>query len=79
MAPPKKRKHAKIEEISFDADARQEYLSGFHKRKQARVKAAQEAAAIKEKEDRKAQRREVWQFQRYRVFQSIAPSSSSFT
>ncbi|SPQ21595.1 9a0a7437-d87a-4718-8868-a19eea745a7f [Thermothielavioides terrestris] len=41
--PPKKRKtvHA-IEEITFDKDARAEFLTGFHKRKQARIKHAQE-------------------------------------
>ncbi|KAH8650895.1 nucleolar protein 12-domain-containing protein [Tricladium varicosporioides] len=38
----KKRKiEHKIEEISFDNDARADYLTGFHKRKVARAKAAQ--------------------------------------
>lgn len=43
--PPKKRKVFAIEEISFDNSAREEYLTGFHKRKVQRQKHAQEEAA----------------------------------
>lgn len=44
--PPKKRKaQHSIEEIAFDNDARADYLTGFSKRKQARIKHAQEQAA----------------------------------
>jgi ribosomal RNA-processing protein 17 len=46
-------------EITFDFAAREEYLTGFHKRKQARIKHAQEEAAKKEKEERLRMRREV--------------------
>lgn len=51
--PSKKRKtvHA-IEEISFDNDARADYLTGFHKRKVARATKAREEAEKKEKEER---------------------------
>jgi hypothetical protein len=58
--PPKKRKttHA-IEEITFDRDARADYLSGFHKRKVARIKEAQSIAAKKEREERIQIRRQV--------------------
>ena len=58
--PPKKRKttHA-IEEITFDKDARSEYLTGFHKRKQARIKHAQEVAAEKAREERIEMRKQV--------------------
>lgn len=62
MAPPTKRRKTSaptIEEIAFDHTARHDYLTGFHKRKQARVKAAQEAAARREKEDRMRERRRV--------------------
>ena len=61
VPPPKKRKttHA-IEEITFDRDARSEYLSGFHKRKVARVKEAQSIAAKKEREERIRLRKQVW-------------------
>lgn len=56
----KKRKvaHA-VEEINFDTDARQEYLTGFHKRKLQRVKRAQEEAAKREKEEKLEARKQV--------------------
>ncbi|KAK3297457.1 nucleolar protein 12-domain-containing protein [Chaetomium fimeti] len=58
--PPKKRKttHA-IEEITFDKDARSEYLTGFHKRKQARIKHAQEVAEEKAREERIEMRKQI--------------------
>ncbi|KAH6850725.1 nucleolar protein 12-domain-containing protein [Chaetomium sp. MPI-CAGE-AT-0009] len=58
--PPKKRKttHA-IEEITFDKDARSEYLTGFHKRKQARIKHAQEVAEQKAREERIEIRKQI--------------------
>lgn len=61
MAPPprKRAKTKQVEEITFDDDARSEYLTGFHKRKQARIKLAQEQAAQREKEERIVQRKEV--------------------
>jgi ribosomal RNA-processing protein 17 len=59
-ANPKKRKaNHSVEEISFDADARKEYLTGFHKRKQHRIKVAQEQAALREKRERSELRKEV--------------------
>jgi len=58
--PSRKRKAAhSIDEISFDGKARNEYLTGFHKRKQQRIKNAQEQAALKEKEERREMRKEV--------------------
>ncbi|KAL1855765.1 hypothetical protein VTK73DRAFT_8477 [Phialemonium thermophilum] len=51
--PSTKRKAASaVEEISFDDNARAEYLTGFHKRKQARIKHAQEMAAQKARQER---------------------------
>ncbi|KAF2109044.1 nucleolar protein 12-domain-containing protein [Lophiotrema nucula] len=62
MPPPtKKRKVAAPEEIKFDFAAREEYLTGFSKRKQARIKHAQEEAAKREKEERLRMRRELRQ------------------
>ncbi|KAI9818204.1 MAG: hypothetical protein M1827_000829 [Pycnora praestabilis] len=65
MPPPtKKRKKSSsaIEEITFNPDARADYLTGFHKRKVQRIKHAQEDAAKKDKveriEDRKRMREE---------------------
>jgi ribosomal RNA-processing protein 17 len=46
-------------EILFDTAAREDYLTGFHKRKVARVKQAQELAKQAEKEEKKVHRREV--------------------
>lgn len=65
--PVKKRKteHA-IEEISFDNDARHEYLTGFRKRKLQRVKRAQEEAEKKAKEERRELRKQVWRGDRPR-------------
>ncbi len=61
--PPssKKRKtvHA-VEEISFDNDARAEYLTGFHKRKVQRQKQAQEIAAERARQDKIEFRKQVW-------------------
>ena len=42
-------KPTKVEEIVFDRDARTDYLTGFHKRKLARIKAAKEATAAMDK------------------------------
>jgi hypothetical protein len=60
MPPPsKKRKTSATEEVTFDPAAREEYLTGFHKRKQARIKYAQEQAAKKEREERILERKKV--------------------
>ena len=60
VPPPKRRKKTSaIEEISFDFSAREDYLTGFHKRKLQRIKHAQEEAAKKEREERIAARKRV--------------------
>lgn len=62
MPPPSKKRKpnpSAPEQIAFDPTAREEYLTGFHKRKLARIKHAQEEAAKKEKEERLRFRREV--------------------
>lgn len=62
MPPPvKKRKVTAqpVEEISFDPEARQEYLSGFHKRKVARAEHGREMAEKRAKEAAVAARKEV--------------------
>lgn len=54
LPPPKRRRKPvpTIEEIQFDASAREDYLTGFHKRKLQRIKNAKEEAAKKEREER---------------------------
>ena len=63
MAPAVKRRRVdQVGEITFDPDARQEYLTGFHKRKQQRKQNARDAAVKREKEDRTRERRQVRQY-----------------
>ncbi len=55
MIPPPKKKRkstSAIEEIAFDFNAREDYLTGFHKRKLQRIKRAKEEAAKKEREEK---------------------------
>jgi ribosomal RNA-processing protein 17 len=57
---PKKRKtEHKIDEINFDFEKRADYLTGFHKRKVARVKQAQAEAEKKAREERAELRKTV--------------------
>jgi len=65
--PPNKKRKIKTvheEKIDFDPAAREEYLTGFHKRKVARRKFAEDEAAKKDKEEKLRFRREV----RYLLF-----------
>ncbi|KAK5113914.1 hypothetical protein LTR85_010447 [Meristemomyces frigidus] len=62
MAPVFKRRKLdskQVEEITFDPSARQEYLTGFHKRKVARKETAREQAIKREKEERVTQRQQI--------------------
>lgn len=60
IAPSKKRKTVHtVEEINFDNDARSEYLTGFRKRKQARIKHAQGIAAEKARQEKIQLRKQV--------------------
>jgi len=49
----------RVEEVVFDFAQREDYLTGFHKRKQERIKAARERAIEREKEEKKQERRHV--------------------
>ena len=61
VPPPKKRRKAShnAEEIIFNVEERQDYLSGFHKRKVQRQKQAQTEAAKREREEKLAARKHV--------------------
>jgi hypothetical protein len=62
MGPPTKKRKIHVtapEKIEFDPTAREEYLTGFHKRKVARQKFAADEIAKKEKEEKLRFRREV--------------------
>ena len=52
VAPPKKKRKAAytVEEIKFDFNAREDYLTGFHKRKLQRTKHAKDEAEKRERE-----------------------------
>ena len=45
MSRPAKKRKTTVEEVKFDEQAREDYLTGFHKRKVERTKRAKEAAA----------------------------------
>jgi ribosomal RNA-processing protein 17 len=56
----KKRKLTpKVEEINFDPADRQEFLTGFRKRKQQRIRHAQELAAERAREEKRLERKKV--------------------
>lgn len=57
--PIKRRKVSTLEEISFDSAAREEFLTGFHKRKQQRISHAREQAIQKERDERIKERKRV--------------------
>lgn len=62
MAPPRKRTKLSTDqpaEILFDVTARQDYLTGFHKRKVARKEHAKETAIKRAKEEKVQERRQV--------------------
>ncbi|OLN84484.1 Ribosomal RNA-processing protein 17 [Colletotrichum chlorophyti] len=64
LPPPSKKRKAPVsavEEVNFDFDARQDYLTGFHKRKLQRVKWAQEQAAKKAREEKIEMRKQIRQ------------------
>lgn len=50
---------AAVEEVNFDFEARQEYLTGFHKRKQQRIKNAQEEAAKRARQEKLELRKQI--------------------
>ncbi len=62
MASPRKRRKTEfttVEEVTFDLADRQDYLTGFHKRKLQRVKHAREIAEKKARAERIEQRRKA--------------------
>lgn len=56
---PPPRSSASDAVITFDTTARHDYLTGFHKRKQARIQHAREIAARRAKDERLRERKEV--------------------
>ncbi|RPA81730.1 hypothetical protein BJ508DRAFT_414631 [Ascobolus immersus RN42] len=58
-ANAKGKRQPKVEAVEFDREKRRDYLTGFHKRKLARIKQAKEIAATKEKELKREARKEL--------------------
>ncbi|KIK97370.1 hypothetical protein PAXRUDRAFT_31830 [Paxillus rubicundulus Ve08.2h10] len=58
IAAKQRLKKDQIKEISFDEDARREFLTGFHKRKVAKHEEAKKKAKLREKQERLEMRRE---------------------
>ncbi|KAM0558425.1 hypothetical protein ACHAPJ_004615 [Fusarium lateritium] len=61
LPPPSKKRKATsaVEEVNFDFDAREEYLTGFHKRKQQRIKNAQEEASKRARQEKLEMRKQI--------------------
>ena len=62
MGPAAKRQKTSkygVDEVKFDTDARHDFLSGFHRRKQARIRHAQEVGKQKERQAKIEERKEV--------------------
>lgn len=61
LPPPSKKRKTdhKIEEIPFDFSAREEYLTGFHKRKVQRATKAKAEAEKKAREEKIVVRKQV--------------------
>jgi len=60
MAPiAKRRKTEQIAELNFDPTARQDYLTGFRKRKLQRISQAQDVAKRREREEKIEGRKQV--------------------
>ncbi|PTB62764.1 hypothetical protein BBK36DRAFT_37079, partial [Trichoderma citrinoviride] len=71
LPPPSKKRKYGVEEVSFDFDARHEYLTGFHKRKQQRIKHAQEEAAKRAREERLRTRKQIREERKREVEQHV--------
>ncbi|KAG5929404.1 hypothetical protein E4U42_005976 [Claviceps africana] len=70
--PSKKRKTTStIEEISFDDGAREEYLTGFHKRKLQRIKHAQEESAKRARAEKLESRKQIREERRREVAEHV--------
>lgn len=68
----RKSKSHRVEEINFNKDARQEFLTGFHKRKVQRRKFAQEMAEDQAKQARLEERARIREERRERVQERLA-------
>jgi len=73
IAPPSKKRKlvSAVEEVTFDATAREDYLNGFHKRKLQRIKHANEEAAKRDRNEKLAARKLVCRIVRTRYHSAL--------
>jgi hypothetical protein len=79
MAPPSKKRKTNSsapEQIDFDFAAREEFLTGFHKRKVQRKKLAEEENAKKEREEKLRVRAEVRWLSLIKIIRKFATITS---
>ncbi|KAJ2904829.1 hypothetical protein MKZ38_007021 [Zalerion maritima] len=73
LRPPRKRRRDyAVEEISFDDGSREDYLTGFHKRKLLRIKHAQEEAAKKARQDKIEMRKQLREERKRQVEEHVS-------
>ncbi|KAJ7217944.1 nucleolar protein 12-domain-containing protein [Mycena pura] len=78
IAAKKKAKSSQIKEITFDEDARREFLTGFHKRKLAKADAARKKAIERQKQERLETRREQRRELRERAIENAAQVEKAY-
>ncbi|KAF9024863.1 hypothetical protein BDZ89DRAFT_939859 [Hymenopellis radicata] len=78
IAAKKRAKRDQIKEITFDDEARLEFLTGFHKRKVAKADAARKRATEREKQMRLEARREQRRLLRERAAENAAQVESAY-
>ncbi|PWN20723.1 hypothetical protein BCV69DRAFT_282945 [Microstroma glucosiphilum] len=64
--------------LEFDEKARQEYLTGFHKRKLQRIEIAQKKREEEAKEERKRNRRETQEARKERAAENVAAERRAY-
>ncbi|CED83059.1 Uncharacterized conserved protein [Phaffia rhodozyma] len=64
-------KEAEVEKVVFDDEARAEFLTGFSKRKQAKIAAKREKAIEREKNERREEKRELRQERKKRAQENL--------
>ncbi|TFY63711.1 hypothetical protein EVJ58_g3089 [Rhodofomes roseus] len=78
VAAKRRAKREQIKEIVFDATARREFLTGFHKRKLEKKEAAKKKALEREKQERLEARREKRQMLAERAVQNAAETERAY-
>ncbi|EAU91599.1 hypothetical protein CC1G_11831 [Coprinopsis cinerea okayama7 len=78
IAAKRKAKQNEVKEVLFDDEARKEFLTGFHKRKKAKIEAARQKAKEREKQERLEERRERRKELRERAIENAAQVEKAY-